>query len=109
LWVDVLDTPINATIYLNLTAGSSQRGAFVLEVLVMPFDRGYTPIADAYGNPHSLYSFTLLGVNQETGNVANGPNPGLLQGHKVPALEVPAILAITVAAGAWALRRRGWT
>lgn len=66
LWVHVVDAPVATPITLEVSVGASQRGAFRLETLVMPFDRDYAPIMDQ-GLPVSLFSFTLLGVNEETG------------------------------------------
>lgn len=104
LWVETLDTPVGTPIVLDLRVGATQRGAFQLETLVMAFDRGYAPMRDSVGNDASLFSFTLLGVNEETQAVSSDKG-SLLRGNKVPGLEASALLAV-LAACALALRRR---
>jgi hypothetical protein len=104
LWVDILDTPVQKPITLDVQVGSTERGAFRLETLVMAFDRGYSPIKDSDGNDASLFSFTLLGVNKETGGMqVNGGS--LSDGHKLPGLEALPILAALGAAAVLARRR----
>lgn len=106
LWVDVLDLPVNTPITLKATIGARERGAYVLEMLVMPFDRGYTPISDSSNAPQSLYSFTLLGVNKETNAVSGaGDKDSLLRGNKIPALGTGLVVA-AVACAAFGLARR---
>ena len=91
LWVDGLDLPVGQSIHLDLNVGCTERGAFRLETLVMAFDRGYEPIMDSAGNEASLFSFTLLGVNEETS--ALKPEGGsIMDGRKLPGLAVSAIV-----------------
>jgi hypothetical protein len=98
LWVDILDMPVGAPIDLALHVGATERGAFRLETLVMAFDRGYAPIKDAAGNDASLFSFTLLGVNKETGAV-NPDGGSITEGKKLPALgAVPLLSAVALLA-----------
>lgn len=103
LWVDVLDTPVDIPIQIEVEVGSSDRGAFSLETLVLPFDRGYEPIVDD-GMEASLFAFTMLSVNKETRSTLSGEGKGLLDGHKTPGLAVPAVLLVAVAVAV--LRRR---
>lgn len=97
LWVDVLDTPVGIPIDLDVKVGATERGAFRLETLVMAFDRGYAPLKDAAGNDASLFSFTLLGVNEETGSISPGGD-SLSDGKKLPALGLVPLLAAVAAA-----------
>jgi hypothetical protein len=98
LWVDILDTPVGAPIDLAVHVGATERGAFRLETLVMAFDRGYEPLKDSAGNDASLFSFTLLGVNKETGAV-NPDGGSLAEGKKLPALgAVPLLSAVALLA-----------
>lgn len=107
LWVDVLDLPIGMPISLDLKVGSSERGAFALETLVLAFDRGYAPVQDSYGQDASLFSFTLLGVNKETASAA-GDVDTLSDGKKLPAPGLIAVLGVlAIVAGAVVIRRRG--
>ena len=97
LWVDILDTPVGTPIDLQVNVGSTERGAFRLETLVMAFDRGYAPILDSQGNDASLFSFTLLGVNDETGAVSPGGD-SLSDGKKLPGPGLIPVLAAMAAA-----------
>lgn len=98
LWVDVLDTPVGTDIHLDVSVGSTERGAFRLETLVMAFDRGYAPIQASDGSEASLFSFTLLGVNDETGEV-DTDGGSLSDGKKLPGPGlVPIVAALAVAA-----------
>jgi hypothetical protein len=107
LWVDVLDTPVMTPIRLDVQVGSTDRGAYRLETLVMAFDRGYAPVRDGAGNEASLFSFTLLGVNKETAAGSSGGGGSFLQGYKLPGFETgPALVAITLAVAAVAVARR---
>lgn len=106
LWVDVLDLPVGKRITLHLTVGATERGAYRVETLVMPFDRGYASVPDREQEQASLFSFTLLGVNGETAP-SGGGGGGLMGGHKLPGPGVAAILAITVL-GAAGVHRRRW-
>jgi hypothetical protein len=103
LWVDVLDTPVNTTITLDFQVGSSERGAYRLEALVLAFDRGYATI-QVNGGQASLFASTLLGVNQQTGRIAGAGAGSLLQGKKTPGPAVPALVLALAAVAA--LRRR---
>lgn len=84
LWVDVLDLPVGEPITLEVEVGATERGAFAVETIVIPFDRGYEPIKDSSGEPVSLYSSTLLAVNGVTTSTASGDGGSLLDGNKVP-------------------------
>ena len=105
LWVDILDTPVGVPIDLALHVGSTERGAFRLETLVMAFDRGYAPIQDSAGNDASLFSFTLLGVNKETGAV-NPDGGSIADGKKLPALGAVPLLSAVALLALLARRRR---
>lgn len=104
LWVETLDTPVGTPIVLDLKVGATDRGAFQLETLVMAFDRGYAPVKDSAGNDASLFSFTLLGVNEETSAVSRDKG-SLLRGNKVPGIEAAAVIGALVAV-AFVLKRR---
>jgi hypothetical protein len=107
LWVDVLDLPVGTAVDLDLLVGATQRGAFSLEALVLAFDRGYAPIRAGSGEDASLFSFTLLGVNEETGPAA-GQDPGsLAEGHKLPALGLLAVFGAVAIVLAANFRRKG--
>lgn len=105
LWVDTLDAPVGTPITIALQVGSTERGAFQLETLVMAFDRGYSPIINESGEPASLFSSTLLGVNKETGAVQSGGG-SILDGHKLPGLEMVAVIAALAVVAAVVHRRR---
>lgn len=104
LWVDILDTPVQIPISLDVRVGSTERGAFRLEALVMAFDRGYTPVREANGAEASLFSFSLLGVNKETAKV-NADGGSLFDGNKLPAPPLAAVLGALGAALVLARRR----
>lgn len=104
LWVDILDTPVQIPISLDVRVGSTERGAFRLETLVMAFDRGYTPVHESSGAEASLFSFSLLGVNKETANV-HADGGSLFDGNKLPAPPLAAILGALGAALVLARRR----
>jgi PGF-CTERM protein len=76
LWVDILDLPVGTPITMTARVGSTDRGAFLFETLVMAFDRGYAPIMDEHGNQASLFSFTLLGVSKASSSGFIGSIPG---------------------------------
>jgi len=103
LWVDILDTPIGAPIEIELRVGATERGAFELETLVMAFDRGYVPIQTSSGDA-SLFSFTLLGVNEETGKISSGKS--FLEGQKLPGFGVVPLVAVLAAVAVLVQRRR---
>lgn len=103
LWVDILDVPVDEKITLSVEAGSSEQGAYRLEALVMPFDRGYAPVQDRSGESISLFSFTLLAVNEATGS--GGLGAGSLMDRAVPGAPVTAALAM-LGAAAFLWRRR---
>lgn len=111
LWVDVLDVPVGQPIDLTVTVGSSERGAYRLEVLVMPFDRAYMPLRSASGTDLSLFAFTLLGVNRETGDASTGATErGIFDsnsvGRRLPGPEPAWALAVLGAAALVAARKR---
>jgi len=101
-WVDADDVPVGKTIRIDMTVGAADTGAFLLEALAMPFDRGYAPVTDATGAEASLFSFTLLGVKSSTPGVGASP---LSHGYTVPSLQVPAALAVLGVAAAVQRRR----
>lgn len=106
LWVDVLDLPLGVPISLELNVGATQRGAFALETLVMAFDRGYAPIKDGFGNDASLFSFTLLGVNQESRSTAGDEGDSIVDGKKLPAPGLVAGIVVLGVLAAVGQRRR---
>ncbi|HUR62216.1 MAG TPA: hypothetical protein VM286_07640 [Candidatus Thermoplasmatota archaeon] len=108
LWVDVLDTPAQTPITIEVQVGSSERGAYRLEALVLAFDRGYETLKDASGAEASLFASTLLGVNKESGKLAGAGGGSLLQGKKTATLAVPGfVAALSIAlAVTLAVRRR---
>lgn len=87
LWVHVLDLPVDELMTLNVTVGVGERGAFALETVVIPFDRGYAPIEGANGEAISLYSSTLLAVNEETASTSSGEEGMLETGNKTGGFE----------------------
>ncbi|MEA3203358.1 MAG: hypothetical protein QOI63_1033 [Thermoplasmata archaeon] len=103
LWVDILDTPVNTPITIDVQVGSSERGAYRLEALVLAFDRGYETVK-VDGGEASLFASTLLGVNKETGKIANAGGGSILQGKKTPGLLVPGLVLALCAVAL--LRRR---
>lgn len=106
LWVDTLDAPVGSPISLDLIVGSSERGAYRLETLVMAFDRGYAPVQDSEGKDASLYSFTTLGVNGETA-AAPSSDESSLRDRLAPGPGVaPALGAVAAALAAALLARR---
>lgn len=105
VWLHVVDVPRNTTLELDVAIGAADRGAFRLEALAMPFDRGYEPIADENGQDRILYTFSLLGVNQETGAAeASDPSPSSASGRPVPL--APWLVGAAVLGAALILRRR---
>lgn len=86
LWVDVLDLPTGEPITFEVEIGATERGAFAIETIVIPFDRGYEPIKDHQGAPVSLYSSTLLAVNGATAatTTTTEGDGSILDGNKVP-------------------------
>lgn len=106
LWVDVLDLPIDKPISLALNVGATERGAFSLETLVLAFDRGYAPITTQNGAEASLFSFSLLGVNEETKTTADGNNDSFTEGNKLPSVGIVSVLSVVVFACAVMLRRQ---
>lgn len=105
IWVDVLDLPVGTPIMLDMKVGATERGIFRLETLVLPFDRGYEPMTDSSGNEASLFSFTLIGVNEETSGASGAGRVSLFDGHKVPGLASLLVL-VTIGGVAAFLRRR---
>jgi hypothetical protein len=106
MWVDTLDTPVDTPITIDLRVGSTERGAFKLETLVMAFDRGYAPIQDSSGQDASLFSFTLLGVNEETASSGGDAHNSILDGNKTPGLGFAGMMAVLAAAVAVAVLAR---
>jgi hypothetical protein len=104
LWAHVSDVPTNAEITLEYEVHATDRGAFRLETLVMPFDRGYEPLADAGGEDITMFSFSLVGVNKETSGPAGKKDfrDRLATPGPAPAVFVLAL----VAAALWVQRRK---
>lgn len=99
LWVDVLDLPVNTPITITMNVGSTERGAFDLETMVLAFDRGYDPIRMAGGKQASLFAYTTLSVTDETGS-----SGFISRVQNVPGFEAVAVLG-ALAAVAIALAR----
>lgn len=107
IWAHVADIPENVPIDLQVKVGASDRGAFQVETLVMPFDRGYDGLQDRQGEQVNVFSYTTVGVNKETASVGdkggsfmdNVRTPGFAAAHALVALA--GLLAVA----AW--RRRG--
>lgn len=106
VWVQVADIPEGKPIDIAVEVGSSDRGAFRLETLVMAFDRGYEPVRGTDGNDVTLFSFTMLGVNEESSSVASGSGASLIDRVRVPGPGLPLATLGVVAAGLWARRGR---
>jgi nitrogen fixation protein len=107
LWVDVLDVPVGVPLALELNVGATERGAYRLESLVMPFDRHYQALPGAAGTNATLFSFTLLGVNADTPSTVTQDDD--VDGTSMAGWAgAGAIVAVTlgVAAAAWYGRRR---
>lgn len=104
VWVHVIDVPTNTPITMQVKVGSTERGAFQLEGLVMPFDRGYEPVTSASGGDMSLFAYTLLGVNGATGKVGSGGS--FLDGVRTPGFAVVPALGVVLLVAALAARRR---
>jgi hypothetical protein len=101
MWVDVLDVPVHEPIDITVRAGATDRGAFRLETLAMPFDRAYHPIRGPDGAEASLFSFTFLAVNKQTEATASTSSTGLDHSlvRSLPGAEpVIAVAAIAVVA-----------
>jgi len=98
IWVHVIDLPVGTPIALDVLVGADQRGAFRLETLVMPFDRGYESVSDSAGNEISLYTFSMLGVNKETSGGGGGgtlvSTPGFAMAPAIAALLGVALLVL---------------
>jgi hypothetical protein len=110
LWVDVLDVPVGQPMNLSVQVGSSQRGAYRLEALVLPFDKDYHVIHDSTGAEASLFAFTFLGVNKETGGTTGTglPFTSGSVGKSLPGMEAGMAAAALGGASllAWHGRRR---
>lgn len=104
VWVHVVDVPLGTPLALDVLVGASDRGAFRLEALAMPFDRGYEPIADVNGTDHILYSFSLIGVNKES-SIVETSSGGPSGGRAIP-MAGPMATLVALAALAGVLRRR---
>lgn len=110
LWVDTLDLPVGEEIRIEATVAVTERGAYQLETVVIPFDRAYEPIRDAQGQQVSLFSYTMLGVNEPTSPL--GAETSSDQGGWMStAQEVPTLGAALAAAllGTVALATRRMT
>ena len=105
VWAHVADVPENTPIQLVVGVGASDRGAFRLETLVMPFDRGYEGLRDRSGEEVTMFSFTMLGVNEETGDVGGGDR-SFVDKLRTPGFTGGAGLAALVVVAALVLRRR---
>lgn len=97
LWVDVMDLPVGTPITIDMTVGSTERGAYNVETLVLAFDRGYDPIQDQYGNDVGLFAATHLGVNKASGSAGGLSSkvqnvPGVAPMALVAAVGLAAVL-----------------
>ncbi len=97
LWVDVMDLPVGTPITIETTVGSTEKGAYMLETLVLAFDRGYDPIQDQYGDNVALFASTHLGVNEVTGSSGGLTSkfqnvPGVAPALLVAAIGLAAVL-----------------
>lgn len=92
IWTHVADIPEGKPIDLVVTVGANDKGAFQLETLVMPFDRGYEPVRERGGAEVTLFSFTMLGVNEPSGDVNQGSGLSLVDRVRTPGPSVPALL-----------------
>jgi hypothetical protein len=103
LWVDVLDLPVHKEIEIDVTVGVTDEGAYAFETLVLAFDRGYDPVQMANGDKASLFSYTLLGVNEATEPIGSSTSSDGALGvlSEIPAPSALATLGtITLAAAA---------
>lgn len=105
IWAHVADIPEGEPIKIVLNVGASDRGAFRLETLVMPFDRGYEPVRGRGGAEVTLFSFTMLGVNKESSDVSKGASSSIVDRVRTPGLGSAALLSGLLAAAAVAARR----
>jgi hypothetical protein len=86
LWVDVMDLPVNDLIEIDMTINSAAKGAFLIETMIIVFDRGYEEIKTSGGDNVALFAATHLGVHEESGSGSGGlssrlqnvPGPGLI-------------------------------
>lgn len=106
LWVDVLDLPVDEPIEIDVTVGVTERGAFSVETLVLAFDRGYDPIKNSSGKDASLFSYTLLGVNEATDPVSSSSTGSSLGIRGVPSLAVAGTVSTLGLAASLARRRQ---
>ncbi|HET6398190.1 MAG TPA: hypothetical protein VFH47_01390 [Candidatus Thermoplasmatota archaeon] len=104
-WVDIVDLPVNQPITVTMLVGATDRGAYSLEALVMAFDRGYAPVYDSSGSQASLFSFTLLSVNESTGDNRDAHAGGGKPGFNIPGPTLGVALAAVAVAGIVAARR----
>lgn len=104
--VDVPDVPVGQEIQLTTRAGATDKDAYRLEVLVQPFDKDHHAIEDGSGsgNDASLFSSTLLIVNEATGAVSGGTRP--FGGEVGNALRVPGADATAAPVAGSLLARR---
>jgi hypothetical protein len=107
LSVDVLDLPTREVITPEAEIGVTDRGAFALGSIVIPFDRGYEPIKDARGDPVSLYSSTLLAVNEETSSTSKDSDSSLISGNKLPSATTGLVLGVIGVSALVLARRQG--
>ncbi len=105
LWVDTLDLPVDEEIRLEATVAVTELGAYQLETIVIPFDRAYDPIQTSGGERITLFSYTMLGVNDPTPSLdADHENGGWLStAQETPA---PGIAIAAMLLGAAALTKR---
>lgn len=106
IWAHVADIPEGEAIELVVKVGASDRGAFQLETLVMPFDRGYEPVRGDDGKEITMFSFTTLGVNEETPDVSSSGG-SFVDRFRTPGFTgVAALAALSAAVLVAVVRRR---
>lgn len=108
-WVDIADLPVQQEITIDMTVGSTEVGAYEVEVHVIPFDRGYENLYDENGETYGLYASTTLSVTEATDPFGGGDQAAwisLLREAPGPGAYL-AVAAIVLAGLAAKTRRPG--
>jgi hypothetical protein len=107
VWVDILDLPEHQPIELTAHVGVRDKGAFNLEVLVMPFDRAYHTVTMSDGAEASLFASTMLAVNGPTADTSGGSGvfPNNSVGKRLPGFEAALLAPALLGALLLAMRR----
>lgn len=106
-FVDILDLPVQEEIRIEMTVGSTEVGAYEVEVQVIPFDRGYETLSDGEGGTYNLYSSTTLSITEATDPFGEGDDaPWIALVREVPGLSVSLMVAAVALVGVGA-RARG--